>query len=86
MKEIIVDCTAVRCAKQFHRVLAEKLGFPEWYGGNLDALYDCLTDLRENTCLTLKGFDTLGDFGNGFRETIVDAAGENPHFSVRFTE
>nr|WP_040406371.1 barstar family protein [Amycolatopsis nigrescens] len=25
--------------------IAEALSFPEWFGRNLDALYDCLTDL-----------------------------------------
>lgn len=25
--------------------IAEALEFPDWYGHNLDALYDCLTDL-----------------------------------------
>jgi RNAse (barnase) inhibitor barstar len=27
------------------RVFGEVLGFPDWYGHNLDALYDCLLDL-----------------------------------------
>lgn len=26
-----------------HQLLQEKLGFPEYYGHNLDALWDCLT-------------------------------------------
>jgi hypothetical protein len=25
--------------------VADALGFPDWFGHNLDALYDCLTDL-----------------------------------------
>ena len=28
-----------------HNYIAEKLGFPDYYGKNLDALYDCLTDI-----------------------------------------
>lgn len=27
--------------------IGRALGFPQWYGANLDALYDCLTDLAE---------------------------------------
>ena len=27
-----------------HTALSEGLGFPAWYGQNLDALYDLLTD------------------------------------------
>ncbi|WP_374683750.1 barstar family protein [Accumulibacter sp.] len=33
---------------QIHRVLTRlgrQLGFPEWYGGNFDALKDCLSDI-----------------------------------------
>lgn len=86
MKEITIDCAGVGCAKQLHRLLAEKLEFPEWYGANLDALCDCLTELREDTRLTLRGFDRLGDFAGGFRDAFTDAAGENPHLTVYFAE
>lgn len=37
--------------EQFHIALKEKLDFPDYYGGNLNALYDCLTgwiDASEN--------------------------------------
>jgi RNAse (barnase) inhibitor barstar len=27
--------------------IGRAFGFPEWYGANLDALYDCLTDLPD---------------------------------------
>ena len=29
----------------FIRAMRTALAFPEWFGGNLDALHDCLTDL-----------------------------------------
>lgn len=29
----------------FHRAIAGALGFPDYYGHNLDALHDCLSDL-----------------------------------------
>ena len=29
------------------RTIARELAFPSWFGANLDALYDCLTDLPE---------------------------------------
>ena len=47
-----------RAAEDLHRALAEGLHFPAWYGGNLDALHDCLTDLNEPTELIVRG-----DFG-----------------------
>jgi RNAse (barnase) inhibitor barstar len=35
----------VRSKKQFLEHAAKALNFPEWFGGNWDALNDCLTDL-----------------------------------------
>ncbi len=32
--------------EELHKELSEKLGFPEYYGGNLDALYDCLSEMK----------------------------------------
>ena len=37
-----------------HEILAEKLGFPPYYGRNLDALHDCLTDIAEDTAIILQ--------------------------------
>jgi RNAse (barnase) inhibitor barstar len=47
------------------QLLAEALGLPEYFGGNLDALHDCLTDLswRDSpaTVLLITGCDELRD-------------------------
>lgn len=32
--------------KNFHQKMAETFGFPDFYGKNLAALIDCLSDLR----------------------------------------
>ena len=45
----VLDVSACETAEDLHRALAEGLHFPAWYGGNLDALHDCLTDLNEPT-------------------------------------
>ena len=36
-------------AQQMHAFLQRKLGFPEYYGGNLSALSDCLEDISQPT-------------------------------------
>ena len=46
-----VDGAAVETAAQLHAALAEALGFPQWYGANLDALADCLREVRDDTVL-----------------------------------
>ena len=45
MKHITLDGNLLADAAQVHDYLKEMLEFPEYYGKNLDALYDCLTDL-----------------------------------------
>ena len=80
----IPDRAALHCA------LAEGLRFPEWYGGNLDALYDCLTDISEpaeieirNTC-ALEA--VLGSYARAFRRALTDSAAENENLRVIFRE
>lgn len=40
------DCGAARTKREVMAALAKGFGFPAHFGGNLDALYDCLTDLE----------------------------------------
>lgn len=42
MKTITVDFTNCKSHLQIHLLLKETFGFPEHYGKNLDALWDCL--------------------------------------------
>ena len=44
MEEKIIDCTRIKTKEDLHRIFRETLRFPEWYGNNLDALYDCLSE------------------------------------------
>lgn len=42
MEKISIDGN-VSSRDELHNMLKEKLGLPEYYGKNLDALWDCLT-------------------------------------------
>ena len=39
---------------QVHEKLAKRLDFPEYYGANLDALEDCLSEVRSPTRIVLE--------------------------------
>lgn len=78
------DCVKARGKREVMAALAKGLGLPAHFGGNLDALYDCLTDLQpppadspgvvlvlENLTPT-KGFDT--DQVEAILEVLTDAA------------
>ena len=45
MHKYIVDFSKVKYFVEIHEVLKRDLEFPDYYGGNLDALWDCLTDM-----------------------------------------
>ena len=59
MKTITIDCTPIETPAVLHELLAEKLQFPDYYGHNLDALYDCLTELEAETQLILTNWHAL---------------------------
>lgn len=46
MKQITLDGNILSDAAMVHDYLMEMLEFPKYYGKNLDALHDCLTDLE----------------------------------------
>ena len=53
MKTVTIDCAPIKTAKDFHRELAQALEFEDYYGNNLDALFDCLTDIHQEQELVL---------------------------------
>ena len=78
---VTIDCGGCADKKELHARIAAALGFPDWYGHNLDALMDCLTDLDETT-ITLTGCDRVGFDADGFWEAFEDAERENPRLTV----
>ena len=43
MKQVTIDFTHCKTFLDLNDELAQKLDFPDFYGQNLDALWDCLT-------------------------------------------
>ena len=62
--------------------IAEALFFPADYGMNLDALYDCLCDLGEDTNLALVPAEPTDDWFEDLMDTVVDASTENEHIHL----
>ena len=83
MKEIVIDCAGMTSPRQLPAALAEALDFPQWYGNNLNALHDCLTDLSQPVRLTIRGIDELGIFAGGFCRVLEDSREENPNFDYQ---
>lgn len=79
--EYVLDVRELRSCGAFHARLKETLSFPAWYGGNLDAMYDCLTDLPRGTKLTIRNLAALEEhlgqrYTARLRRVLDDAAAE----------
>ena len=76
MEERIIDCSKIRTREDLHTLFRDALGFPQWYGGNLDALYDCLTEISGK--VRLLDWETaevrLGVYGKKAKKVIAAAA------------
>lgn len=46
---IIIDGNNMKTKTEAHKYLKKILQLPDYYGNNLDALYDCLTEMDEMT-------------------------------------
>ncbi|WP_019537418.1 barstar family protein [Paenibacillus ginsengihumi] len=81
MRTITIDGTQIESASQMHDFLKEALGLPDYYGGNLDALWDGLTGWVE-TPLTIQWEHfqesevRLGEYSRRLLELLEDAAKE----------
>ena len=47
MRIIRLDTTAIHDWPSFHEEVASQFGFPDWYGENADAFWDCIMSLDE---------------------------------------
>lgn len=79
MEEAIIDCTQIQTKEDLHRVFRDTLCFPDWYGNNLDALYDCLSACSGK--VRLLDWETaennLGPYGKKAKKVIATAALRN---------
>ena len=53
METIVIDGEKMLNRRAAHDHLAEQLSLPDYYGRNLDALFDCLTDRSEDVTVRL---------------------------------
>ncbi len=86
MRKIILDFNHLTSGEEIQSYLARKLDFPDYYGMNLDALYDCLTDIGEYTCIGIFLPGDSGDESGRYLDRVVrvflDAESENRRLGV----
>lgn len=84
---VTLDCRTITGRAQLHETLSALLSLPEYYGRNLNALYDVLTERSEPTELVLLHRQALwvplGGYAETFLQALFDAARENPALTIR---
>lgn len=57
MYTVEIDLSEFESMDEILGSLADALDFPDWFGMNLDALYDCLTEICSDTKIIVNGSD-----------------------------
>ncbi|MCM1568901.1 MAG: barstar family protein [Roseburia sp.] len=82
MRICVLDGRDIRDKEALHDMLTVALKLPDWYGRNMDALYDCLTDVQEETEFRIlherEMEEHLGNYARVLRAVIRRAAETNP--------
>ncbi len=58
MKNIVIRGSEIVDWTSFHDVFSASLGFPDFYGKNMNAWIDCLTDLSDDESLLIQTTDS----------------------------
>lgn len=81
MNICIINGKQIKDREMLHGILAELPGVPDWYGRNLDALHDCLTDIQEEMLILIQNENDLtlhlGNYAAAFLNVLAASAEEN---------
>lgn len=86
MRTITLDINRLHSVPALHKYLRSALALPVYYGANLDALYDCLTEIAEPAQIivpaNITDNENLGWYGEQLLQVLQDAAEENDNLQV----
>jgi ribonuclease inhibitor len=86
--KIFIDGRDLDSKESLHGEFIEKLELPLYYGRNLDALHDCLTELSEPKEIYFYNFsaaeEKLGVYALSLKKVLEESAAENPKLKVSF--
>lgn len=87
MKQITLNGKKMPDIESAHDYIASKLGFPEYYGKNLDALADCASEFCIDKYIRFSHYDeaekNLGEYAERLVEVFSDIAEENPKIKFK---
>lgn len=85
-KRLTLNARRMDTRENAHAHLKQRLRLPDWYGGNLDALNDCLGEIGEPTRIVVRFAPkltlSLGDYGAKLIQVLEQSAQENKNLRV----
>lgn len=92
-EKVLIDMSGIFDEETFHEYVSKKLNFLGYYGYNLDAFWDCITDDDQSDMpktLIVEGLAALKrylpELHDGFVECLQDYANEYPDREVVFRQ
>lgn len=86
MSKVVLDGSIYKTRDDFHKDVKDKFEFPEYYGNNLDALWDLLNE-RSGLDVEIINYskleDNLGDYGSSIIR-LFEELKENDNYHVSF--
>ena len=80
-KKIVMDILELN--RRGHGYLKELFDFPEYYGENLDALYDCLCELEDTEVIVMNS-DDLNKFSLKILDVFDEVADEYGNIKISY--
>ena len=88
--EYFIDLNGIHTAEGLHELLLESLPLPGYYGRNLDALHDALTEISEPTVIRFLNISVpeagMRRYMSSFRRMCSRFPEENPFVTIAIEE
>ena len=85
MKKYTIDFTNVQHFMEMHFVIRDSLDFPDYYGCNWSAFWDCLTDIIDHgVVITLDNFDYIEEYDAQYAKKIHEIFERSKHYANDF--
>ena len=79
MRTIYLDGLNMAEIEEAYVYLAKELGFPDYYGKNLDALFDCLTEFCSDAFIVINNSKAVN---KAITKVFLDAASETGTYII----
>ena len=82
MKKYVIDFREVQYYLEVHKTIKKALDFPDYYGENWDAFWDCITDMIgcEPMCISIIGLDNIERRFKDAAKMLIDILREAKHW------